>query len=353
MVQVIGQYSSTVYSIIFVHSFLRSILALYCRNCTRIGRLNSGIETECHTDCEGDVCGIVHWRDKDTIHIYESCISGVDLSGIKMGCRRNNAGATLCLCRDFHECNDIAWQEKLAQMLYINLSDLDCYEANANDTSDFYNMRKCRANFCLYEHHTGTYSDLESFGCSKPSQHLFDINLSPGWPMLSMFPSECFLIETDPGNPVLRCMCNEDNCNGKPVDDIQPGNVSCAVYDLGSSGDKGDSCNGDYCFIQRSYPPYFETQELRGCLSVNDLEYSKRIKTGYHNIMGLEQWLCTDNLCNEDIDAAEKSARISASAVGQLFRANISTKNMTGKVKKFLELLQRDFLALTKGFVVA
>ncbi|VDD96988.1 unnamed protein product [Enterobius vermicularis] len=243
----------------------------------------------------------------------------MNLSDVKMGCRQNKAGATMCLCRDFHECNDIAWREKLEQMVAINLPNLECYRSDETDEN---RLEKCEANYCFYEESMDEGDDGNSTvtkfsSCGEPSEYLFDIDLFPSWATPAMFPGECSIVETEAGHPLLRCMCNEDGCNDKPLYSVTRGNVKCVVYDSSLESAEGE-CTGHFCFIQQTYPPFFEHRVAKGCLSVSESNHNFKFEKGYQNIMGLEQWLCEEDFCNVDVDSARRSAGVSAAIDNRL-----------------------------------
>lgn len=60
----------------------------------------------CASHCEGDLCALWKYREMSTDLLVQGCLSGADFrspsSRLKMGCRRNGAGAQLCLCRFIH-----------------------------------------------------------------------------------------------------------------------------------------------------------------------------------------------------------------------------------------------------------
>lgn len=110
------------------------------------------------------------------------------------------------------------------------------------------------------------------------------------------------------GDTSIGCMCTGNNCNARQpyLFVSSPGVVECqlAYNRLTDDVVETETCRGDYCLVQRLLDGAKNVRFIKGCLTVSTPD---AIKTGYRNILGVEQWICDQPLCNKDVDAATKS----------------------------------------------
>ncbi|VDM40503.1 unnamed protein product [Toxocara canis] len=239
-------------------------------------------------------------------------MSGLDLSVFEMGCRKNFVDATLCLCNDRDECNDIRDDEAMMREKQIQLPNVRCRNyAEAPYITPRSKNNFCAANYCFYAltevaNFIGEREVLTMANCGQLPQYVFDLTLSSIWPGPALYSGGCYLLQMQGDNINLGCMCAEESCNAEAAYPVRKGSVICHLA-YGVSNEtamENSTCTGDYCLLQKTNFTNYGVQYLKGCLSVNDTVAVAKITAGYRNILGLEQWLCNDELCNARVDAA-------------------------------------------------
>lgn len=91
---------------------------------------------------------------------------------------------------------------------------------------------------------------------------------------------------------------------------VTPGNIHCHLAYGATSEDQLNAkeyCRGDFCVLQKTVVPGYGTQWLKGCLSANESETASKLKVGYRNILGIEQWFCQTDFCNFDVQSVGES----------------------------------------------
>ncbi|VDK55015.1 unnamed protein product [Anisakis simplex] len=275
----------------------------------------------------------MHNRFETLTAIIQGCISGVDTSVYKMGCRRNFVDAILCLCNDHDHCNNRVDEASLSQMQQIQLPNIQCRNyAEAPYITTYSKENLCTANYCFYAetevaNFIGEREVLTMANCGQLPQYVFDLTISSIWPGPALHTGGCYLLQIQGENLNLGCICAEDSCNAVAPYPVQKGTVKCHLA-YGASDEKAvenETCNGDYCLLQKTDHPTFGVQYLKGCLSVNDTMAPSKITVGHRNILGLDHWLCNDDLCNADLKTVTTSIKNPPSTPLQAFTS--SSKN--------------------------
>uniref|UniRef100_A0A914YGV3 DUF7622 domain-containing protein n=1 Tax=Panagrolaimus superbus TaxID=310955 RepID=A0A914YGV3_9BILA len=105
---------------------------------------------------------------------------------------------------------------------------------------------------------------------------------------------------------MLGCSCSANDCNLKNPYPVEKGNVHCHLAYGATSEDQLNAkeyCRGDFCVLQKTVVPGYGTQWLKGCLSANETDSASKLKPGYRNILGIEQWMCQTDFCNFDVQS--------------------------------------------------
>lgn len=113
---------------------------------------------------------------------------------------------------------------------------------------------------------------------------------------------------------MLGCMCDSDECNRKQPYKMPKGTVTCHQTHgvLTDDSLQESTCQGMYCMVMRGKDVTLPGEQYRlgfvtnvvefvlcrytkGCVTVSD---PRLLKTGYRNIIGVEQYFCDQDLCN-------------------------------------------------------
>lgn len=97
---------------------------------------------------------------------------------------------------------------------------------------------------------------------------------------------------------------------------ITPGDIHCHLAYGATSEDQLNAkeyCKGDFCILQKTVVPGYGIQWLKGCLSANESATIGKLKPGYRNILGVEQWLCQTDFCNFDLESVSMNVPKEAS----------------------------------------
>uniref|UniRef100_A0AC34QEB2 Uncharacterized protein n=1 Tax=Panagrolaimus sp. JU765 TaxID=591449 RepID=A0AC34QEB2_9BILA len=252
-----------------------------------------------------------------TDHKIQGCISGIDVANIPMGCRANKNEATLCLCNSTDNCNDEAAQfSKTSPVPMVKLPETKCasyteapyiQKVNKNNT--------CQSDYCFFTQtnvtdFAGQPEILTSTSCGQMPQYNFDFLIGSLWPGPGLFANGCYLLQAQGKDTMLGCSCSADNCNLENPYPVTPGNVHCHLAYGATSEDQLNAkeyCRGDFCVLQKTIVPGYGTQWLKGCLSANESETASKLKVGYRNILGIEQWFCQTDFCNFDVQSVGES----------------------------------------------
>uniref|UniRef100_A0A914HEK6 Adenosine 3'-phospho 5'-phosphosulfate transporter 2 n=1 Tax=Globodera rostochiensis TaxID=31243 RepID=A0A914HEK6_GLORO len=307
--------------------FPRLPLGIKCLNC----RTTDEDALVCDFPCEGDICALWRYREMSTNLRIQGCLSGPDLrsptSRLKMGCRRNGAGAQLCLCRDVPLCNaDIGHGHSSTEtadsdaVQQVMPADIRCQSHTSASfiTRQFVRPPRygCHSDLCfLTETNISRPSADDPLGnspridssisqsCGAQREFNFDLLLGSLWPGNGLHSDACYQLE-DGRSSILGCSCSNNDCNQQlpyPIDSTQK-RVKCHLErplfsSLSSNSPHANFCHGQFCFVQRM--PYDGQLAVNsGCLSANESAARTSLKSGYRNILGVEQWLCEENFCN-------------------------------------------------------
>jgi len=249
-----------------------------------------------------------------TDHKIQGCISGIDSANIPMGCRSNKAEATLCLCNSTDMCNDEAAQfSKTDPVPMVKLPETKCKSFTEAPYIQKVNKENtCQSDYCFFTqtnvtNYAGESELMTSTSCGQMPQYNFDFLIGSLWPGPGLFANGCYLLQAQGNDTMLGCSCSADNCNAENPYPVQAGNVHCHLAYGATSEDQLNAkgyCKGDYCILQKTVVPGYGTQWLKGCLSANESESASKLKAGYRNILGIEQWLCQSDFCNFDLQSA-------------------------------------------------
>ncbi|GMT11118.1 hypothetical protein PFISCL1PPCAC_2415, partial [Pristionchus fissidentatus] len=295
--------------------FLPLSEGIRCIDCTY-----NGTSKVCNADCVGDVCGVWKWNDKGKEFIRQGCISG--LSQVKIGCRTNQIGASLCICNDFDRCNSPHRSVSTVPTLpVVRLPSVDCVSLlhlhptiKQIDDSPLQiesSHARCHSDYC---HFTRTESSVQStMGnlsislCSPHPQFEFDVRIHSSSFLRGLPTNFCYRLKASRHSTETDCVCSTKYCNRKLVKPIAEGPVQCYTVDGTMESDKVDSnplCHGDICFIRQSEDGRFS----KGCLSMHPMGNDRyRINPGNRSIFGEKQWYCNQQLCNLSLDRLIRS----------------------------------------------
>uniref|UniRef100_A0A0M3IKU2 Phlebovirus glycoprotein G2 fusion domain-containing protein n=1 Tax=Ascaris lumbricoides TaxID=6252 RepID=A0A0M3IKU2_ASCLU len=218
-----------------------------------------------------------------------------------MGCRKNFVDATLCLCNDHDECNDIRDDKSVAQAKQVELPNVQCRNyAEAPYITPRSKSNLCTANYCFYAqtevaNFVGEREVLTMANCGQMPQYVFDLTLSSIWPGPALYSGGCYLLQMQGDNTNLGCMCAEDSCNAEAAYPVEKGTTTCylAYGVFEETAIENDTCRGDYCFLQKTNFSNYGVQYLKGCLSVNDSMAVNKITNKFHLILDISQLLNT------------------------------------------------------------
>uniref|UniRef100_A0A914US20 Sodefrin-like factor n=1 Tax=Plectus sambesii TaxID=2011161 RepID=A0A914US20_9BILA len=238
--------------------------AVRCKNCRNVDGT-----VRCDESCQGDVCVLWQWREKDIDHLIQGLVALPTVD-----------------CRNYVEAPFISPQSK--------------------ETT-------CQANYCFFTqtHVSNFKGEMEmqtTANCGQLPQYSFDVQVASIWPGPGVIAGGCYLLQAKGQDTTLGCMCDTDSCNLDQPYEVVPGSVRCHLgYNIVSDSDSEQdaTCTGDFCLIQKTAIPQFGVNYMKGCLSIGGSSAAKRsVQAGYRNILGVEQWLCKTDLCNKDIDTA-------------------------------------------------
>ncbi|KAF8386886.1 hypothetical protein PRIPAC_76028 [Pristionchus pacificus] len=289
-------------------------VAIRCIDCTY-----NGTSKHCNAGCKGDMCGVWKWNDRGKEFIRQGCISGIPSA--RIGCRTNQVGASLCLCNDFDLCNTQHRSVSTVPTLpIVRLPSVDCisilhFHPIHKEADDFplqieSSHARCHSDYC---HFTRTESSLQStMGnlsislCSPHPEFEFDLQIH-AHPLRALHSNFCYSIKTTKETKEIQCICSSKMCNRNLVNAMEEGPIQCYTVDGTEDSakvDKSSLCYGDFCFIRQSEEGRF----TKGCLSIRQMgnEHHPYIP-GNRSIFGEIQWLCTDQLCNHDMNRLDRS----------------------------------------------
>uniref|UniRef100_A0A1I8BD53 DUF7622 domain-containing protein n=1 Tax=Meloidogyne hapla TaxID=6305 RepID=A0A1I8BD53_MELHA len=252
-----------------------------------------------------------------TDQIRQGCLIGPDLRGESsppMGCIKNRVDAFLCLCNSTDFCNannQIA--SKYSSNNTFKLSSSNNIQCQSRTSASFIRQQivKPIRNICISDLCFSTELNITrnsliestiSRNCGPETQFNFHLLLGTVWPGTGLRSNACYRINN--GKQIITgCTCNKNNCNNQipyPINNNIL--IKCSTnYELSKNNYKNISsnCFGHFCFIQREIWQGYGQHWTKGCLSMNESETYSKLKVGYRNIFGIEQWLCNTNLCNE------------------------------------------------------
>ncbi|KAI1730204.1 hypothetical protein Ddc_02889 [Ditylenchus destructor] len=283
-------------------SILPLVEGLRCLNCRNA--LDKS-EVSCSEHCDGDFCALWTFREMSTDYKSQGCISGIDVETLPMGCRNNNAQATLCLCDSGDLCNDEATQigPDASQQVIPMPMDTRCHSFTDAPfmkvgSRPSVRSRTCLSDYCFFTQTNTTtalgQSEVITSGSCGPTPQLnFDLLITGSllWPGSGLLVDACYELQVQKESRILGCACSQDDCNIKsayPIRRYQKS--SCHLGLVGTH-----SCVGEFCLVQRSFVSGYGLQYLQGCISASD---NSLLKPGYRNILGVEQWLCSTDFCN-------------------------------------------------------
>ncbi|KAI1717193.1 hypothetical protein DdX_06926 [Ditylenchus destructor] len=283
-------------------STLALVETLRCLNCRNSLDWS---ERSCSEHCDGDFCVLWTFREMSTDYKLQGCISGIDVKTLPMGCRNNNAQATLCLCDSGDLCNDETTQIEAdtSQAVIPMPMDTKCHSFTDAPFMKMGNRppvrsRTCLSDYCFFTQTAttrvlGQTEVITSGSCGPTPQFNFDLLISGSllWPGSGLFADACYELQVQKESRILGCACSQDNCNIKSAYPIHRSHKnSCHLGLVGAQ-----SCVGEFCLVQRSFVSGYGLQYLQGCISASD---NSQLKPGYRNILGVEQWLCSTDFCN-------------------------------------------------------
>ncbi|KAL3088334.1 hypothetical protein niasHT_023894 [Heterodera trifolii] len=311
--------------------------AIKCFNCRTTDDASS---LKCASHCEGDLCALWKYREMSTDLLVQGCLSGADFrspsSRLKMGCRRNGAGAQLCLCRNVSLCNanirhgqssaETNGDEMAQQRQQLVMpADIQCH---SHTWASFFTRRLirpplhgCQSDLCFFTETNISRLSLDgplrmhrridssvSQSCGPQREFNFDLLLGPLWPGNGLHSDACYQLEDGRGTN-LGCSCSNNGCNRLipyPIDSSRK-RVKCHLDGPLFAPSRADFCLGHFCFTQRMPVPDSDGQWAvsSGCLSSNESAARTSLKIGYRNILGVEQWLCGKDFCNSNIGGGE------------------------------------------------
>ncbi|KJH48457.1 hypothetical protein DICVIV_05427 [Dictyocaulus viviparus] len=259
----------------------------------------------------------------------KGCISGVDKRfTAKIGCRTNFLGASMCVCDDGDLCNHVERAENTMRPLpIVRLPLVECIsKTTGTGLSDAYKERLCSSNYC---HMTKTEDEfpaniLTLYDCGDMSEFDFDLRLRNTIDFPALYANGCYRIQYQPKQTVTDCFCSKNHCNANlPI--VQTGPIRCYMsygYKNESVVDKKHFCDGDYCFVQKQDGKY-----TKGCLSVNERNSWSHIKSGYRQILDVDQWICQQHLCNFDLTRVIRSISALHQSIDRLGRTSESQQS--------------------------
>ncbi|KAH7673061.1 Protein C15C8.5 [Aphelenchoides avenae] len=146
---------------------------------------------------------------------------------------------------------------------------------------------------------------LTSRSCGQMPQFNFEFLVGSLWPGPGLMAGGCYLLQAQGKDTMLGCVCSKDGCNSEMPYPVKPGRTKCHLAYGASSDDQLNAknyCAGDYCLLQRTIVPGYGVQWLKGCLSANETDALSKLRPGYRNVLGIEQWLCEHDFCNFDVE---------------------------------------------------
>ena len=280
------------------------------------GRVNSNVR-ENSPNCAGDLCAI--WRSSIGAEI-QGCLTGLGDS-VKLGCRRNAVGATLCVCNSLL-CNTAKYLQDQAALNTRLLPVLQCrnvrpapFLTQAATTAD-----TCQGNACFYSsNQVASYSGLQltqvSADCSPLPDYTFDILIATLWPGPGALPGACYLLQTNAADSNTACMCDSELCNvGQPFPfDAALPQIEChlAQNEISDASLSPTTCHGQLCLVQKlSDAATGLARYNKGCLTVTNSTKTNNgpaMVPGYRNVLGVEQWICQEDRCNLNVAKAEST----------------------------------------------
>uniref|UniRef100_A0A914CFQ8 DUF7622 domain-containing protein n=1 Tax=Acrobeloides nanus TaxID=290746 RepID=A0A914CFQ8_9BILA len=245
-------------------------------------------------------------------HKIQGCVAGVDSSRLQMGCRTNKAEATLCLCNSTDLCNrEFVQLATPSSITAIPLPETKCHSY----TEAPYIQKVSKENFCPSDYcffiqtNVTNYANeteiMTSTSCGQMLQYNFDFLIGSLWPGPGLFADGCYLLQAQGKDTMLGCVCSKNGCNKNAPYKITPGDIHCHLAYGATSEDQLNAkefCKGDFCILQRTLVPGYGIQWLKGCLSANESDAVGKLRPGYRNILGVEQWLCNTDFCNFDLE---------------------------------------------------
>uniref|UniRef100_A0A7E4ZW91 UPAR/Ly6 domain-containing protein n=1 Tax=Panagrellus redivivus TaxID=6233 RepID=A0A7E4ZW91_PANRE len=289
------------------------INAIKCINCRTYDK-----ELICDTECEGDFCVLWNYREMSTDHKIQGCITGIDTTAVPMGCRANKNEATMCLCNSTDLCNEESIQfSKTDPVPMVPIAETKCHSYTEAPYIPKVNKDNyCPSDYCFFTqtnstNFAGEVELMTSTSCGQMPQYNFDFLIGSLWPGPGLFTNACYLLQAQGKDTMLGCSCSTDKCNGKNPYPVKPGNIHCHLAYGATSEDQLNAkeyCRGDFCVLQKTVVPGYGTQWLKGCLSANETDAVSKLKEGYRNILGIEQWFCKKDFCNFDVQSVAEFA---------------------------------------------
>ena len=183
---------------------------------------------------------------------------------------------------------------------------------------------RCEATACFYTHSrvinfAGDIEEQTTADCSLIPTFTFDTQLATVWPGPGAVTDACYLLQAKGNDTTLGCMCTRDSCNRRqPYPSPPTGTVQChQTYNVLTDDalQANATCRGQYCLIMKARDvtlPGAQFRYTKGCLSVSGARDAVRV--GHRNVLGVEQWFCSQNYCNRDTATAAQAGAVSSSS---------------------------------------